>query len=62
MNVDSICSLVHAAIPKAVKDGRFVLKEDQQGEGDEERGVFVAPPRGFLPKLGRNFRVSLFKY
>ncbi|CAG5024553.1 unnamed protein product [Parnassius apollo] len=53
-DVDSFCSMIHRAIPKAVKDGRFVLIEpeyDQAVYADSQVPVAMSPPRGFVPRL-----------
>lgn len=54
-DVNSFCSMINRAIPKAVEDGRFVLVEpgqDQIGYGDSQTPVAISPPQGFVPKLG----------
>ncbi|CAH2051830.1 unnamed protein product, partial [Iphiclides podalirius] len=54
-DVNSFCSMINRAIPKAVEDGRFVLVEpgrDQIGYGDSQVPVAVSPPKGFVPRLG----------
>ncbi|CAK1590490.1 unnamed protein product [Parnassius mnemosyne] len=54
-DVDSFCSMIHRAIPKAVKNGRFVLIEpdyDQAGYADSQIPVAMSPPKGFVPRLG----------
>ncbi|KOB75391.1 Arp2/3 complex p21 subunit [Operophtera brumata] len=57
-DVNSFCSLIHNAIPTAVKDGRFVVVDDtdQSGFSDTQVPMSVAPPKGFIPKLQPRFR------
>lgn len=53
-SVSDFCSMIQKAIPKAVKDGRFVLvnsEPDQGGFGNTLAPMSVAPPNGFIPKL-----------
>ncbi|XP_047999257.1 uncharacterized protein LOC125236480 isoform X2 [Leguminivora glycinivorella] len=55
-DVSSFCDLIHNAIPKAVQDGRFVVADqddmDQEGYGDTQSPISIAPPKGYIPKLG----------
>ncbi|XP_063541244.1 uncharacterized protein LOC134750082 isoform X2 [Cydia strobilella] len=55
-DVNSFCDLIHNAIPKAVQDGRFVVADqddmDQEGYGDTQSPIAIAPPKGYIPKLG----------
>ncbi|VVC90464.1 unnamed protein product [Leptidea sinapis] len=50
---DSFCNLINNAVPKAVKDGKFVLdtNDDQIGYSNAPVNEAVAPPSGFIPKL-----------
>ncbi|XP_063628640.1 uncharacterized protein LOC134800094 [Cydia splendana] len=55
-DVNSFCDLIHNAIPKAVQDGRFIVADqddmDQEGYGDTQSPIAIAPPKGYIPKLG----------
>ena len=53
LDVDSFCSLIHNAFPKAVQDGKFILIEpdDQMGYSDTQVPISIAPPAGFLPSI-----------
>ncbi|XP_073948519.1 uncharacterized protein [Choristoneura fumiferana] len=55
-DVESFCDLIHNAIPEAVKDGKFVVVDDadmdQEGYGDTQVPIAIAPPSAFIPKLG----------
>ncbi|KAL0818127.1 hypothetical protein ABMA28_008653 [Loxostege sticticalis] len=51
---DSFCSLIQKAIPKAIKDGKILLineDEDQDGLGNALVPISLAPPNGFIPKF-----------
>ncbi|XP_041971444.1 uncharacterized protein LOC121727599 [Aricia agestis] len=51
-DMDSFCSMIQRAIPKAIKNGKFILRDsDQAGAGDTQAPVAVLPPGGFIPKL-----------
>lgn len=50
-NVNSFCNLIHNAIPDAVKDGRFIIDDDQTGFSDTQVSKSVAPPAGLIPKF-----------
>lgn len=51
-DVESFCTLIHSAIPKAVEDGKFVEPgTDQFGYSDTQVPIAVAPPEGFVPTL-----------
>ncbi|KAG7303512.1 hypothetical protein JYU34_012037 [Plutella xylostella] len=55
-DVNSFCQLIHNSIPKAVKDGKFMIKEesdmDQSGFADTLMPIAIAPPQGFpIPRL-----------
>ncbi|KAJ0172971.1 hypothetical protein K1T71_011147 [Dendrolimus kikuchii] len=55
MNMNSFCNLIHSALPKAVKNGRFILIEpdqDQTGLGDTISPIAIAPPKEFLTRTG----------
>ncbi|XP_075984105.1 uncharacterized protein LOC142981854 [Anticarsia gemmatalis] len=55
LNVESFCSLIHNAIPKAVQDGKFILIEpdsDQEGFSDTQVPISIPPPKGFISSLG----------
>lgn len=48
--------MIQKAIPKAVKDGRFVLVNgdtDQAVLGNAYAPMSVAPPNGFIPKFSK---------
>ncbi|XP_068623860.1 uncharacterized protein [Battus philenor] len=54
-DVDSFCAMIQRAIPKAVIDGRFVPVEpeyDQSVYADSQAPLAIAPPKGFVPRLG----------
>lgn len=54
LDVNSFCSLLHNAIPKAVQDGKFLLLDpdpDLDGYSDTQVPIAIAPPRGFIPTL-----------
>jgi hypothetical protein len=54
-DIGSFCDLINHAIPKAVKDGRFILAEerssDQETIGNSFVPISVPPPKGFIPSL-----------
>ncbi|XP_072934797.1 uncharacterized protein [Epargyreus clarus] len=53
-DVNSFCDMIHKIIPKAVKDGKFIVEsaEDQVGYSDTQTLRAVAPPQTFIPTLG----------
>lgn len=51
-DVDSFCGFIQKAIPKAVKAGKFRPTGDQTGYSNHQVPIAIAPPRGFVPKLG----------
>ncbi|KPJ07767.1 hypothetical protein RR48_03480 [Papilio machaon] len=56
-DVDSFCAMIQRAIPKAVKDGRFLPSSqdyDMAGHADSQSPIAISPPKGFIPNLGLN--------
>lgn len=64
-DVNSFCRLIHNALPRAVKDGKFILIEpemDQSALGDTPNSVAVPPPAGFaIPRLLPRLRLRIPK-
>ncbi|XP_028036543.1 uncharacterized protein LOC114247720 [Bombyx mandarina] len=53
-DVDTFCDFIHSAIPKSVRNGKFISNEyeiDQYGFSDTQIPTAVAPPRGFVPSI-----------
>ncbi|XP_028159027.1 uncharacterized protein LOC114351878 [Ostrinia furnacalis] len=54
LDINSFCNMIQRAIPKAIKDGRFVPvdeDDDQDGLGNALTPISVAPPNGFIPNF-----------
>ncbi|KAI5632209.1 hypothetical protein NE865_15080 [Phthorimaea operculella] len=66
VDVDSICTIIHRALPKSVNDGKFILigeSTDQSHASNDIAPVTILPPKGFKqPRIKvPNFKVPRLK-
>ncbi|CAG9559380.1 unnamed protein product [Danaus chrysippus] len=51
LDFNTICGVIHRAIPETVKDGRFIIESDLSSSSDTIAPISSAPPSGFIPKM-----------